>query len=174
VFTGIGDANPANVNRKIAAHIIRMAETRGKARALRDAVNIGIVSLEELGELVDDELSTEPLVPSEQSQARPRLQTSTPNQPRPANDNGAAKADLPTVSEAAFLEMSEAQKGRLFRIPGERGVAQPDRERWLLEQLEVQALTKVSRSAASRAITRLENGKTNNGGNGVSPAGVVH
>jgi hypothetical protein len=48
-FGGIGDANPGNVNRKVAAHVIRMAETRAKARALRDAVNIGVVALEELG-----------------------------------------------------------------------------------------------------------------------------
>ncbi len=48
-FTGIGDAGPENVNRMIRPHIIRMAETRAKARALRDAVNIGIVTLEELG-----------------------------------------------------------------------------------------------------------------------------
>ncbi len=55
-FAGIGDANPANVNRKIAAHTIRMAETRAKARALRDAVNIGVVALEELsGDLEIDE-----------------------------------------------------------------------------------------------------------------------
>lgn len=51
-FTGIGDANPGNVPRHIAGHILRMAETRAKARALRDAVNIGDVALEELD---DDE-----------------------------------------------------------------------------------------------------------------------
>lgn len=32
VFTGIGDASPANVNRRIAPHVIRMAETRAVAR----------------------------------------------------------------------------------------------------------------------------------------------
>jgi hypothetical protein len=47
-FTGIGDANPKNVSRNIAPHAIRMAETRAKARALRDAVNIGVVSVDEL------------------------------------------------------------------------------------------------------------------------------
>lgn len=48
VFSGIGDANPQNVNSMIAKHLIRMAETRAKARAFRDAVNIGMTSLVEL------------------------------------------------------------------------------------------------------------------------------
>lgn len=49
-FGGIGDASPENVNRAIAPHLIRMAETRAKARALRDAVNVGATALEELSE----------------------------------------------------------------------------------------------------------------------------
>ncbi len=48
-FSGIGDASPQNVGRNIAPHILRMAETRTKARALRDAVNVGATALEELG-----------------------------------------------------------------------------------------------------------------------------
>jgi hypothetical protein len=47
-FTGIGDADSGNVTRMIANAIIRMAETRAKARALRDAVNVGMVAYEEL------------------------------------------------------------------------------------------------------------------------------
>ena len=175
VFSGIGDANPGNVNSRIRPHIIRMAETRAKARALKDSQNIGIVALEELGELVGDELPPELMLPRNQSVTCPSPQASTSSQARPANDNGGvqSKGALPTASEAAFVEMSEAQKGRLFRIAGERGIAQADREKWLLGQLEVQALKDVSRSAASRAITRLENGKPNGGGNGVSPARLV-
>jgi hypothetical protein len=51
IFTGIGDASHANVAPAIAKHLVRMAETRSKARALRDAVNIGMTAIEELGEL---------------------------------------------------------------------------------------------------------------------------
>ncbi|MBI2322884.1 MAG: hypothetical protein HYU88_12540 [Chloroflexi bacterium] len=49
-FMGIGDASPDNVPRLMRPHLLRMAETRAKARALRDAVNIGVAALEELGE----------------------------------------------------------------------------------------------------------------------------
>lgn len=48
-FSGLGDANPTNVSRMMVPHLLRMAETRAKARALRDAVNIGVAALEELG-----------------------------------------------------------------------------------------------------------------------------
>lgn len=54
LFTGIGDASPANVAPAMLNCTIRMAETRAKARALRDAVNVGVAALEELGD--DDDV----------------------------------------------------------------------------------------------------------------------
>ncbi len=48
-FDGHGDATPQNVNSMIAKHRLRMAETRAKARALRDLTNVGMVAVEELG-----------------------------------------------------------------------------------------------------------------------------
>lgn len=52
-FQGLGDASPQNVTRLMAPHLIRMAETRAKARALRDATNVGVTAFEELGEAPD-------------------------------------------------------------------------------------------------------------------------
>lgn len=50
-FTGYGDCTQHNTGRMIYPHAIRMAETRAKARALRDAVGLGLTSYEELGEM---------------------------------------------------------------------------------------------------------------------------
>ncbi len=61
VFCGIGDASPESVGRNIVPHFIRMAETRAKARALRDAINVGAAAFEELGDL-DDDRDSEPAV----------------------------------------------------------------------------------------------------------------
>ena len=49
IATGIGDASPANVNRMMQPHLLRMAETRATARALRLLTNVGMTVLEELG-----------------------------------------------------------------------------------------------------------------------------
>ena len=47
-FEGYGDACKGNVNPMIVKHMMRMAETRAKARALRDYNNIGMAAAEEL------------------------------------------------------------------------------------------------------------------------------
>jgi hypothetical protein len=48
--SGIGDASPANVGRMVAIHVLRMAETRAVARALRHLLGVGLTALEELGQ----------------------------------------------------------------------------------------------------------------------------
>lgn len=50
VFGEIGDANAENTGTMVARHIVRMAATRAKARALRDALNIHMVAWDELDE----------------------------------------------------------------------------------------------------------------------------
>ncbi|MCX7610296.1 MAG: hypothetical protein N2043_01755 [Ignavibacterium sp.] len=44
IFTGIGDANPSNVNRMVAPAIIRMAETRALGRACRWLLGLNTLS----------------------------------------------------------------------------------------------------------------------------------
>ncbi len=75
-FSGIGDASHQNVNRGMTEHIIRMAETRAKARALRDAINVGAIPFEELTDA--DAAET----PSQQS-PRARSTGTGPSRPTP-------------------------------------------------------------------------------------------
>ena len=56
-FHGIGDANTSNVGAFVSKHIIRMAETRAKARALRDLTNVGMTAIEELESDTEDKPS---------------------------------------------------------------------------------------------------------------------
>ena len=48
VFWESADATPKNVDEQVRPHFARVALTRSKARALRDALGIGLVSVEEL------------------------------------------------------------------------------------------------------------------------------
>jgi hypothetical protein len=98
VFSGIGDATPQNVGRNIVPHAVRMAETRAKARALRDAINVGAVALEELGELED--------APSAQSwdegPAAPRQRSTPPTgTPTPLRRGAPAPAPAPAGGDLA-------------------------------------------------------------------------
>lgn len=80
VFSDVGDASPSSVSRTIQPHLLRMAATRAKARAMRDAVGIEMVALEELGGDAgedDDEVEEEYAAP-EPPPAAGRAAASTP------------------------------------------------------------------------------------------------
>lgn len=64
-FKEVGDASPESVNRAIQPHLLRMAATRAKARAMRDAVGIDMVALEELGEVMAEEEAAIPASPGD-------------------------------------------------------------------------------------------------------------
>lgn len=75
VASGIGDASPGNVSSMMAGALIRMAETRAKARALRDLCNIAMVAVEELG---DDTREAPPPAAVEKTRPAPTSSTPTP------------------------------------------------------------------------------------------------
>ncbi|MFC1591387.1 hypothetical protein ACFL43_02565 [Thermodesulfobacteriota bacterium] len=147
VFSDVGDANPKNVNSKIAAHIIRMASTRAKARCLRDMTSIGITCLEELGDLdeiaggngkVVDIKSRKAAQPRKPQAAKPapaannnngngsgRTQAAKPvaAKPKPVARKPAPpakpKQDIPVNQP----KMSQAQNRALMNLSRRRGVS---------------------------------------------------
>lgn len=138
VFSGIGDASPENVNRRIAPHIIRMAETRAKARALRDAVNIGIVAMEELG---DDLIVDQPPVAANVRPLRPAPQASRSSaSPR---RGGYARQDAP---------MTDAQRRLLFRLLSRSGFEGQAASEQLCSAAQVSDLREITKRQASSLI----------------------
>lgn len=105
-FSGIGDAEPQNVAPAMKHCLLRMAETRAKGRALRDAVNVGVAAFEELGE----------------EEASGSLVRPTPPQRRPA----------PPID--ASDPASVAQKEAISRLSRLSGVEPPDMEHWTQAQ----------------------------------------
>jgi hypothetical protein len=134
-FQGIGDATPGNVHPRVAGHLLRVAETRAKARALRDAVNIGIVAIEELDEVDAGE------VVDESPRERPR-----PHAPANGNAPSGPRDDL----------MTQAQRRLLFRIAADRGVATEDIAKWLEDHAGLKDIRLWSKVDASRLIERLK------------------
>lgn len=156
-FTAVGDANPGNVNPMIAPHLIRMAETRAKARAIRDAVNIGVVSLEELGAELDGEGITEGnFVSTETPSGEPVAEV--------VNRDAVTAAIAPDRGTGAGETMTESQRRYLFRLLAARGILGEAAKDRLLRHFKVQALKDAPKNAASALIDELV--RSEKGGNG--------
>jgi hypothetical protein len=158
-FSGIGDASPENVGRNIVPHLIRMAETRAKARALRDAVNVGATALEELSD-GDDAPPASPSASfggaSSRSQPTPiRAQgpgTQEDSQAQAVEDNGQAErpAASPRKGSAGKARKSQVDLLKTLAVEwrGENGVER-------LENRIGKPLTDLTRAEADEWIDRL-------------------
>jgi hypothetical protein len=152
-FSGIGDASPDNVGRNIAPHIIRMAETRAKARALRDAVNVGATALEELSDGDDAPPASSP------RGARPtpirggRQGSGSPAQEAPAEEEEAppnGQAQKPASKRGGKARKSQVDLLKTLAVEwrGENGVER-------LETRLGKPLTELTRTEADEWIDRL-------------------
>ena len=153
-FSGIGDASPDNVGRNIAPHLIRMAETRAKARALRDAVNVGATAMEELSDGDDA-----PPASSQPRGARPtpirggRSSSGAPPQDAPAEAEEAppnGQAQKPAAKRGGKARKSQVDLLKTLAVEwrGENGVER-------LETRLGKPLTDLTRTEADEWIDRL-------------------
>lgn len=136
-FTGIGDAAPNNVAPAMQTCLIRMAETRAKARALRDAVNVGAAALEELGEgnVGND---ADDFRPPSRAASR-AVRAAGPRTAAGPNRTAAA----PT---AATGEITDAQRNAIITLCNRKNQSPPDMEGWT-EQEAGEYLKKLQKAA---------------------------
>jgi hypothetical protein len=159
LFEAIGDACPENVDEFLAPHLIRVAETRAKARALRDAVNVGVVSFEELDGVR--------LPPDGGSPGSGSGRGSTANTAQTGRSSPAPRARAPIRRPAASGNgsepMTEAQRRYLFRILSGQGYQREAAEERLKDLLEVERLSVVTKASATKLIDELLNAAPGNG-----------
>ena len=157
-FSGIGDASPENVGRNIAPHLIRMAETRAKARALRDAVNVGATAMEELSDGDDAPPASSPR--GRPTPIRGGRQNSSQDSAQDAPQEAPAEQDAPPNGQAEKPASPSKRGGKARKSQvdllktlavewrGENGVER-------LENRVGKPLTDMTRAEADEWIDRL-------------------
>ena len=155
----------------LVPHLIRVAETRAKARAFRDAVNVGVVSFEELD---GASLPSGPSSPG--SGAAPAGATRSPRHsgsgPTPARPRATASRPRAAASTAGngTEPMSEAQRRYLFRILAGQGLQKEAAEEHLKDLFQVGSLSEITKLSATKMIDELlqASAPERGGGNGAA------
>lgn len=163
-FTGLGDANPKNVSPQVVPHLIRVAETRAKARALRDAVNIGVVCLVELGaevegntlyeEEVEGTIGADGSAPASNGNGNGDSGKVVPIG-KPTGDKPTSAASVGAPADRKPEPMSENQRRYLFRLLAGKNILGEAAKTFLLKELGVRALREATKAATSNLIDRL-------------------
>jgi len=146
VFVAIGDASPTSVDAVVAQHYIRAAETRAKARALRDALNIGVVAFEEIyGNGFDQ---TDP-----QGQERKKASRAQKTQ-KDAHKEEKNHSEKSSNGEDALI--TEAQRKFIFRLLADQGIEGNDALESILSETGADSIKSVTRKQASELIGKLK------------------
>jgi hypothetical protein len=153
-FSGLGDASPENVGRNIAPHLIRMAETRAKARALRDAVNVGATAMEELSDGDDAPPASSPRGRPTPIRGGRQNSSQSPDQGAPVEEeapqNGQAEKPASSSKRGGKARKSQVDLLKTLAVEwrGENGVER-------LETRLGKPLTELTRTEADEWIDRL-------------------
>ncbi len=170
VFSDIGDANPRNCNEMIVKHLIRMASTRAKGRALRDMCNIGIVCIEELADF-DDVIGSSATKGASRKKAagntgkngtKPKVDSGKKTQAKKESEpDNKASGNKPKDSKkpeskskasgnnSGQPSMSEAQKRAIYNLSRRRGISVEDLEQMSLETYNVSVENLTSKDASA-------------------------
>jgi len=168
VFSDVGDANPNNCHSMIAKHLIRMASTRAKGRALRDMCNIGIACLEELADFDDVIGSGKPKKASPKKTAGKAAAKTEPKKTVAKKKAPVKAAQEPKVSakskpkavaddqdKSTQPKMSEAQKRAIFNLSRRRGISVEQLEQMVTDAYDCD-LENLSTTDASAFIRQLQ------------------
>lgn len=124
-FHELADASPSNVSRSMLVNMPRLAATRAKARALRDAVNVGVAAVEELGG--DDASWTAPAIVTPHG--------SPPAAVAPLDDDGRVRVPSAPAKVAEPPTFEEAFPGQEPTAPLFPRPAELDHPRGAIERL---------------------------------------
>jgi len=160
-FTEIGDASPKNVNAQISVHVLRMAATRAKGRALRDFTNIGMTCLEELGN-TDDAIpndNSNVLPMQKQRQRRSANEAAKPETPPKDQNSDPPKTPVEKAKDKdkspSGATISTAQRNAIMSLCTRKSISEQELEKQI-EEAYKSTLDNLTTSEASSLIRSLQ------------------